>query len=79
MGTFYPLFSCLMFNSSSPEVGNRSLRLGQNRRREWRCQLGDSSMEVLTLLQACLSSCPGNNDISTKVKGKHKLRPPLAL
>lgn len=63
----------LMFNPLPPEVGNRALRLGQNRRREWRIQLGDSSTEVLRLLQACLSSCSGNSEISTKVRDK--LRP----
>lgn len=49
------------------EINNRSLRLGHNRRRELRDLLGKGCPSVLQFLVACLSSCPGNTEMLTRV------------
>ncbi len=48
-------------------MNNRHLHLGQNRRRQLTELLSNSSSQVLSVLSACLSSCPGNEDIVTRV------------
>ena len=49
------------------QINNRSLHLGQNRRKELKKLLGVSCLTVLQLLVACLQSCASNTDILTRV------------
>ena len=54
-------------NYHSLQINNRSLHLGQNRRRELRDDFGSHCADILSLLAACLSSHPGNTEIMTRV------------
>lgn len=49
------------------QINNRSLHLGQNRRRELCEEFGRHTSVVLELLDACLKQVPGNVDIMTRV------------
>ena len=49
------------------QINNRSLRLGHNRRKDLRDHMGKSCADVLSLLAACLNSCPSNPDLHTRV------------
>lgn len=52
---------------SISQINNRSLHLGQNRRRELKKFLGSDCLTVLQLLVACLSSCSNSFEILTRV------------
>lgn len=57
----------ILNNYYSLQMNNRSLHLGQNRRRELRDYFGSHCADILSLLAACLSSHPGNTEIMTRV------------